>query len=130
MAATDFPGGALTLYADNADGGDAATAATLLRATRPISGRGRKIFVQLRHDTAAATCVVHVILHHTAGAASAAGSPVAVLAGQTSTATAYTDGTLYYGNLLVFETYNAPHYEVRFANPSGTSTVDAYTWTG
>lgn len=129
MAASDFPGGALTIYADNADGGDAASLATLVRATRPISGRGRKIFVQLRHSGASTTCVVHVVLHHTSGAALAAGSAVAVLAGQTSTATAYTDGTLYYGNLLVFETYNAPHYEVRVADPS-SGTVDVYTWTG
>lgn len=129
MAAADFAGGALTIYADDADGGDTASLATLVRPTRPISGRGRKIFVQLRHAAAASTCVVHVILHHTAGAASAAGSAVAVLAGQTSTATAYTDGTLYYGNLLVFETYNAPNYEIRVADPS-SGAVDVYTWTG
>ena len=56
MAATDFPGGALTAYATAADGGDAASLATLVRATRPLSGRGRKIFVQLRFATGAATC--------------------------------------------------------------------------
>lgn len=128
MAATDFPGGALTAYATTADGGDAASLATLVRATRPISGRGRKIFVQLRFATGAATCAVAVILHHTAGAASAAGSAVAVMS-QTATATAYTDGTLYYSSVLVFETYNAPHYEVRVADPSAGA-VNVYTWTG
>lgn len=131
MAASDFPSGALTAYATDADGGDAASAIALVRATRPISGRGRKIFVQVTHDTASATCVVHVILHHTSGAATATGTPVAVLPGQTSTATAYrvSGSGYYYGQVLVFETYNAPHYEVRFADPSGTSKVTAYTWT-
>lgn len=131
---SNYAGGYSTLYATNADGGDSVDVTATVRATRPTNGPGTFAFVQLSHSASAATCVVHVLLFEEALAAttSTTGALIGVVAGQTSTATAYREGSGsgdYRGQILRFDTYGAPHYEVRVADPSSGS-VDIRTWTG
>lgn len=128
-----YSGGFDTLYATDADGGDSVDLTVAVRATRDAGGLGKFAFVELSHSNATTTCVVHVVLYSEAVAASGstANKLIGVVAGQTSTATAYREGNGsgdYRGQILKFDLYNAPHYEVRVADPSAGS-VDIRTWT-
>lgn len=129
----NYSGGFGTLYGENADGGDSVDLTVAVRDTRDASGLGKFAFVQLSHSNATTTCVVHLVLYESAVVAlgSTTSKLIGVTAGQTSTATAYREGNGsgdYRGQILKFDLYNAPHYEVRVADPSA-GTVDIRTWT-
>lgn len=128
-----YSGGFDTAYATDADGGDSVDLTVAVRATRDAGGLGKFAFVQLSHSNATTTCVVHVVLYSESVAASGSttGKLIGVSAPQTSTTTAYREGNGsgdYRGQILKFDLFNAPYYEVRVADPSAGS-VDIRTWT-